>query len=416
MRIMKQTKQMWMAVTVLSKSVSFIVSDTPAPSTSLLVPHHMVILGIVSGLVVTVIIISVVITCKQKKREEALRKAARQHAESLNTSMEMATLLNKSPHATHTIRSNNSPVMNHVTRLTVRPNGNGINLPNDLHQHQRIGRSVSNNPSENEGSEIDMGEGTFRRYLDVNNYNDEDSSPNPSTCNTIPALVTVEHHPSPRSLSIDGSTPRDKAPSPRPDVVQQERFTYPDPPPPLIAQPQERLLQPQGVPTATSLEQAKPKRPMAGQLSNHKSVGAKATNNSGSFKSHGPPALQDGPYRSANKAPNHNKAQAPNRKAAAIATALSPGSPDITKATRPYAGLKVTNVDNPDDTIIITDNRPVTSFRPLPPKRTSSTGSPARLERRSADTMQDGRIKPFASNHTSSPSPTSQNVWQHHPV
>ena len=242
--------------------------------------YHMIVLGIVGGILFTVICMSVVITCRQRRREERHRQhTLKQHLQR-NTEIEMSSLLaNRSPHQSNPAavnRSvNHSLRMNHVGPPTadnrtlgnhITSNGNGMGpkahtLPRSKDTSQGdatasggisdsgVGRSVSGvSTSGQTNTEFDVSDlyvqtsngsdpVTFRRYLDVNNYNDEDSSPNPSTHQEIPALVTVERPPpspcpcpAPHSLSVDEPCYGERTPSPRPDVVQEERLLFPPPP------------------------------------------------------------------------------------------------------------------------------------------------------------------------------------------
>ena len=218
--------------------------------------YHTVILGVVGGAIFTIIFIAVCITCHQRRREEERRRHALKQEERQAIEIEMTNLLNRaSPQGTprrHVMAEANAappPMANHVGAI---PRVNANHVPNgqsntytsaprrsnSLQNTRRSSRknSYGNNPSghtsDDELYDHSVDGATFKRYLDVNGYNDEDSSPNPSTHNQIPALVTVERYPSsPRRRSCDdmlGAAARDKSPSPRPDVVQEEKFVYPD--------------------------------------------------------------------------------------------------------------------------------------------------------------------------------------------
>ena len=105
-------------------------------------------------------------------------------------------------------------------------NNGGLHVP--VHGN---GRKPSNTSGDFDISDIydTPNEGpTFRRYLDINNFNDDDSSPNLSTCNQIPALVTIESPNSPKKSVPNTynatrlSKPRlqdNKDPYAKPDIV-----------------------------------------------------------------------------------------------------------------------------------------------------------------------------------------------------
>ena len=80
---------------------------------------------------------------------------------------------------------------------------------------------------------------SYRRYLDVHGEgycNGEDASPHPSSTDKMPTVVTIEKQPPPgQKLALKkgrdrspGPGNRDRTPSPRPDIVQEEKFMYPD--------------------------------------------------------------------------------------------------------------------------------------------------------------------------------------------
>ena len=268
--------------------------------TPVVVQYSTVILGIVGGIIITIICFSVCITCHQRKREELRRKHALKQEE--RNAIEMTTLLTKTPQSSPqrpgsgAARAASSTQANHVANNKL-PNHsttiNGVRQPvgpqAGVHQASETSANQSRYQShvttngthaslggyhgaagvsgesyrtktpgkESATSDFDVsdilydqpGDGTtFKRYLDVNSYNDEDSSPNPSTCNQIPAVVTVERPATPRrkltqSMSEDlqspprpplgmasraNTLPRERSPSPRPDVIQEEKYAYPE--------------------------------------------------------------------------------------------------------------------------------------------------------------------------------------------
>ncbi len=102
-------------------------------------------------------------------------------------------------------------------------NNNGLRAPPP---HHRNGRKPSNTSADYDISDLyDTPEegNTFKRYLDVHSYNDEDSSPNPSLCNQIPTVVTIETPHTPKKMvpqsASKGSPKQVKNPSPKPDLV-----------------------------------------------------------------------------------------------------------------------------------------------------------------------------------------------------
>ena len=269
--------------------------------------YHVIILGIVGGIIFTVICVSVGLTCRQRKKEERRRQHALKQEGNRASAREMTNLLNRSPHGTghalpqgpgpgpgviglappppgpginHSARANHVDTItssqplsaNHVTGMTggataaATNNGGPHTLPRrkgssgSRKSNGHTGQMQTSQTTDFDGSELcdkNNDNGTFRRYLDVGNYPDEDSSPNPSTHREISAMVTVERPPpSPVGLSAaavpltvtaghqrlpqaeagGGATGggrlevvgRDKSPSPRPDVIQEERRPLPE--------------------------------------------------------------------------------------------------------------------------------------------------------------------------------------------
>ena len=161
--------------------------------------------------------------------------------------IEMTTsLLNRTPQSGRHSEPDGSPGMNHIGMTNRVANSTAHNGKHpSVHSQLNGGRNALNSRQhplhkisdfETEvacDGTVDANTGTFKRFLDVHNYSDEDNvNSKPSlnrNGNQISALVTVEHAASRRRLSSEGATGRDKSPSPRPDIVQEERFTYPDP-------------------------------------------------------------------------------------------------------------------------------------------------------------------------------------------
>ncbi len=213
----------------------FAASKTAHSEQPIVVQYSTIILGVVGGFIITIISLVVCIMCHQKRKEERRHKHAIKQEE--RSALEMTTLLNRSSPGTSPRRSSSmrsqrgaSPNANHVgdiKHVTANHNNNGIHAMQGQ-SHTRV--------AHNDDSDYDQTTdgATFRRYLDVNNYNDEDSSPNPSTHNQVPVSVTVERPASPRKLNVkkphESQVGKDKNPSPKPDIVQNTavKFIYPD--------------------------------------------------------------------------------------------------------------------------------------------------------------------------------------------
>ena len=219
-----------------------------------LIENSKMILGIVGGLIVTLVFVGIFITCYQRRKEERRRKHALKQEE--RNALEMTTLLNKHPSVSPPRRTTASggrgnpsgpgsggggaipraspstanhvlPKLKNVTQVPNHHNNNGgLRAPT-----HGVARKTSNTSGEFDVSDLydTPSDGpTFRRYLDINSLNDDDSSPNPSTCNQVPAIVTIEapHSPPktvPRTQSVPGlPQPRlqdGKDPYSRPDIV-----------------------------------------------------------------------------------------------------------------------------------------------------------------------------------------------------
>ncbi len=198
----------------------------------------------------TLILVGVGITCYQRRREERRRKHALKQE---RNAVEMTTLLNK----THTpggagvgaastgsttsrragvkggsaappqlpgadgVLTPSAATANHVPPKLKKAN-NATQVPNHHskpnprrgtpHGSDHPGRKPSSTSGEFDVSDLydtPGGDGpTFRRYLDINNFNDDDSSPNPSISNQIPAIVTIETpHSPPKTSSFTPNHP-----------------------------------------------------------------------------------------------------------------------------------------------------------------------------------------------------------------
>lgn len=315
------------------------IAATMTEETPVVVQYSTIILGIVGGIIITIVCLSICITCHQRKREEQRRKNALKQEE--RNAIEMTTLLTKTPHgspqrpvdgrphggaaaavaaasatnvtANH-VMNNNQSMPNHANRsdtirlpatsqrpiysqtettgttmlphnATTTPKRQATNQGRYVGQHttERLkqghgGRTSGGGPYRTKlqrdssvTSEYSVNAATadpfpdsghFKRYLDVCSYSEEDLGRGRSSTSRreIPAAVILERpittprrsRPLTASLSEDlelpaptvipgsGSPrsarphtlPRDRSPSPRPDVVQEERLTYDERHPP----------------------------------------------------------------------------------------------------------------------------------------------------------------------------------------
>ena len=130
-----------------------------------------------------------------------------------------------------------------MTTLINKSQGTPVHLDRNQHNHV-ASNHVQRNGHKNKGggnntrlcnsyrdyceSDIEPSrDGTYRRYLEVNHYPEEEYTTHtlPNNHTQICAVdVTIEK--SPRSRDWNRET-RDQTPSPRPDVVQEEKFLYP---------------------------------------------------------------------------------------------------------------------------------------------------------------------------------------------
>ena len=194
------------------------------------------------GLILTLVSLGIFITCYQRRKEEQRRKHALKQEE--RNAVEMTTLLNKNPSGSSTRRATSSsskanqpggslpsstanhvpPKLKNATQVPNHNNNGGLRAP--VHGN---GRKPSNTSAEFDVSDLydTPNEGpTFRRYLDINNFNDDDSSPNPSTCNQIPAIVTIETPRSPKKSS--SSVPKPQFTPPRRRQDHNDPYSKPD--------------------------------------------------------------------------------------------------------------------------------------------------------------------------------------------
>ena len=250
----------------------FIFSGDTTEEPPLLTDRHVTILGVVSGCLLVVVAIAIYVTCKQHKKETIRRNHALKQEDRRNT-IELTNLLHNgdSPRRGHGASHGTLPVTptaNHTRRNgslerkspsshsshTV-PNHSSASIPNHSRHngyasgHYRHGnegarRSYSGDDlcAAEYSDPIASGSGTpsFKRFLGIEQHDGEESSPNAS-CNRIPAVVTIERGAVGTSgansnavelehLRNNSSKRRSdgRGPSPRPDLVQEVGYMYPD--------------------------------------------------------------------------------------------------------------------------------------------------------------------------------------------
>lgn len=293
--------------------------------------RNIIILGVVGGLIVTLVSLGIFITCYQRRKEEQRRKHALKQEE--RNAVEMTTLLNKNLTGPPQRR-----VMSSSSRVANQPSGGGSSLPSSAANHVppklknatqvpnhngglRAPVHGSTRKPSNTSGDFDVAdlydtpnEGpTFRRYLDINNFNDDDSSPNPSTCNQIPAMVTIETPRSPKKTPVPNthSAPRriqdHKDPYSKPDIVTSGMYAkinkQPSPPKDIprrlsldtVQSEQSDVWKPMGV--ASTLPQNKGEPSRLYQWSDTSASPVKAIEKEAMANHHGEPPRRETPRK-----------------------------------------------------------------------------------------------------------------------
>ena len=201
---------------------------------------QVIILGTVAGFTLTLILIAIIITCRQMRVENRQRRRAIKYAQ--RNAMELKKLLNyNSPHTSpnHNQESEHTVIpQTAISRFIPAQTGNGTYM-----NHTQAVPTTKVNTGSNhrtphkqcQGEAVEIlydhvTDQSKRKLSQHRKYNKEDAARNYVTSGKAPdAVVTVETPPLPRRLAAEHHA-RDRSPSPRPDVIQEERqFTYPLP-------------------------------------------------------------------------------------------------------------------------------------------------------------------------------------------
>ncbi|ELT99685.1 hypothetical protein CAPTEDRAFT_228927 [Capitella teleta] len=213
-------------------SATHCIVEAPEPTTKSGEPkrtrNHTIILGIVGGLLITTIVMSIAVTCWQRRKEHNLLQSALKQEKRHAAEVEMANLLNRTP------RRDAAPRM-----PTVIPTSNTLPRINN----HAVPTQKQNGGTQRRSSDFDVLDdrnSTYKRYLDVTEYNDVEIDV--FARGPIRADVVVERNPRKKS---DGTVTRvkqapmyvkqmmpqangkERSPSPRPDIVGEEKFVYP---------------------------------------------------------------------------------------------------------------------------------------------------------------------------------------------
>lgn len=211
----------------------FAAADTDMPQ---VVRHHTVIVGVVSGLVLTIAVLAVCATCQQSRHERRrLHKLSTTAAttatedEPASTHQRATQLTNVDDHRIHDVTSAPTAQNHQPHGWTALANGGqciqrddglsaassgltGIRQTPDIRPHT----SITELPVDELSA---VGDRTFSRARKLSNISN--TAGPPSVTNMV--MATIEKRPT--SPATDGDRGV-RPPSPRPDVVQYDKFQY----------------------------------------------------------------------------------------------------------------------------------------------------------------------------------------------
>jgi len=212
------------------------LSATTTAGTTGSVHYHLVILCAIGGIIFVILSISVYISCREKKRDEKCPHQPLDHIVHHASDIELNSLVRPSPSPQPT---RHSAADNHVLPLpSMHPNGSGLApapppIDTDA-KTQAVSANVAATDTRTSREYSRPDDVTGSRYLNVNPHGDT-SRLGVSATSEVPALVTIETEPPDTRRQCMAS--RDHSPSPRPDLVSEEKFSYNTHPAILLRKP-----------------------------------------------------------------------------------------------------------------------------------------------------------------------------------
>ena len=212
------------------------LSATTTAGTTGSVHYHLVILCAIGGIIFVILSISVYISCREKKRDEKCPHQPLDHIVHHASDIELNSLVRPSPSPQPT---RHSAADNHVLPLpSMHPNGSGLApapppIDTDA-KKQAVSANVAAADTRTSREYSRPDDVTGSRYLNVNPHGDT-SRLGVSATSEVPALVTIETEPPDTRRQCMAS--RDHSPSPRPDLVSEEKFSYNTHPAILLRKP-----------------------------------------------------------------------------------------------------------------------------------------------------------------------------------
>ena len=189
------------------------------------VHYHLVILSVIGGIIFVILSISVYVSCREKQRDEKCPRQPLDHVARHASDIELNPLVQQSPAAQ--LNRHNADENHIVPVPSTRSNGSsshtmpctGIDIKKQMVK-TNIAVTSSDQPRPHSKPEDAA---TSSHYLHVNTHDDPPRLGLPAN-NYMPTLVTIETEPpETRRLCV---TSRDHSPSPRPDLVCEDKFGH----------------------------------------------------------------------------------------------------------------------------------------------------------------------------------------------
>ncbi len=235
------------------KAETFIFTATTTKEPEVVIATHTIILGVVGGVIFTAVALGVLITCLQKHREEKRRTHALRQEERHGNKVEAATLLhgacpnqaipmekyppqhgNTNGQLNHTGAAANHYPGRHPDQFTrippyephYQPVSGYSGTPRRASEHDILA-GPSTQPSPRLQRPSSRSEQDFLRASSLKRNPPQAAASGSASYRRDLRRQHSDERPLRRSGSSRSPSPRDRTPSPRPDVVQEAKFVYP---------------------------------------------------------------------------------------------------------------------------------------------------------------------------------------------